>query len=218
MRRDDELLIHIKQNHDIVVENIENGVVSCKTISPDVLVDCVAQSLRNNTISSGVLPEGSFSYASGDDFQNVFIEFPERFCDIVYETTEYKHFPLPRLLFGFQVSSDNRIKRVQLAVADTGRLTPKTKMFIYPFSNVNGFGLCCGANRLPPIKSLYQLTGVMYFILSMPNNNDHYRPSNTYLELELRHLFETLKDKSPDYYYSNVLKESGKTVLDFITS
>ena len=218
MQRDDELVIHIKQNHDVIVENTEDGIVSCKKIYPDTLLDGVRRSIRNTGISSGILPAGSFSYATGDSFQKVFIEFPEQYCDIVYEKTEYKQFPLPRLLFGFRISADERIASVLLGVAEPGRLTPRTKMYTYPFSNVSGFGLCCGANRLPHIKSLHQLTGVMYFIMSMPNNNDHYRLSNTKLELELRHLFELLKDKTPEFYYSDVLKENGKTVSDFINS
>ncbi len=218
MQRDDELVIHIKQNHDVIVENTEGGVISCKKISPDTLLDGVRQSLCNSGISSGVLPAGSFSYEAGGSYQKVFIEFQQQYCEIVYEKTEYKHFPLPRQLFGFRISADGRIESVLLGVAEPGRLTPRTKMYTYPFSNVSGFGLCCGANRLPHIKSLHQLTGVMYYIMSMPNNNDHYRFSNTKLELELRHLFETLKDKTPDFYYSDVLKENGKTVFDFINS
>ena len=66
--------------------------------------------------------------------------------------------------------------------------------------------------------SLHQLTGVMHFIMSMPNNNDHYTPGRTKLGLELRHLFETLKDKDTRFYYTDVLIDSGKTLQDFVNS
>lgn len=66
------------------------------------------------------------------------------------------------------------------------------------------------------MKSPHQLRGIMHLIMSMPNNNDHYSPNNSKLGLEYRHLLETLKDKSPDFYYSDVLIPSGKTLNDFI--
>ena len=50
----------------------------------------------------------------------------------------------------------------------------------------------------------------------MPNNNDHYSPDNSKLNLEYRHLLEMLKDKEPNFYYSDVLIPSGKTLNDFI--
>ena len=56
----------------------------------------------------------------------------------------------------------------------------------------------------------------MYFIMSMPNNNDHYRNERTRLDLEYRELLEALKDKTPEYYYSDVLIPSGKTISNFI--
>ena len=217
MRRDDEILIHIKQNYDILIEDVENGIVSCKMVAPEVLEDCMKNSLRRGSVSSGILPAGTFSFTSGEGFRKVAIEFPERYIDLVYEKTRYEHFPLPRLVFGFRIAMEQqRIESVSLGVTAPGRLTPNTKMYTYPFSNVSGFRLCCGGNRLPRIKSLHQLAGVMYFIMSMPNNNDHYRRDRTRLDLELRHLLETLKDKTPDYYYSDVLLENGKNLLDFI--
>ena len=54
--------------------------------------------------------------------------------------------------------------------------------------------------------------------MSMPNNNDHYRNERTRLGLEYRELLETLKDKTPEYYYSDVLIPSGKTISNFIQS
>ena len=87
----------------------------------------------------------------------------------------------------------------------------------YPFSNVSRFELCIGSNSMPDIKSLHQLNGLMYYIMSMPNNNDHYYPENSKLSMEYRELLEHLKDKEPSYYYSDVLIESNKTLKDFVT-
>ena len=218
MQTKDELVIRIQENGEILVENKENGVKGYKKVSPKTFIDCVKKSIATSVVSSGMLPVGTFSFAVNiRGGRYVCAEFPSRYCDIVYENTEYKDFPLPRLVFGFKLDGE-RITSVNLGVPDAGILTPKTRMFVYPFSNVSGFHLCCGANRLPDIKSLHQLTGVMYFIMSMPNNNDHYSRERTKLNLELRHLFETLKDKTPEYYYTDVLCESRYTLQDFISA
>ena len=120
------------------------------------------------------------------------------------------------MVFGFLISDDGRIINVRLGVTEKGRLTPKSKMFVYPFSNVSGFHLCTGSNVLPKIKSLHQLGGLPYYILKMPNNYDYYKESRTKLNLDYRGLLEHLKDKDSQYYYDNVLVETDKTLNDFI--
>lgn len=218
MKVNDEVAIHIYETGEIVVEDVTGGIKSRKQVSADAFIECVKASIAKEMVASGVLPEGTISFSSGNNgYKYVCIEFPERYCDIVYEKTEYKHFPIPRLVFGFVINGET-ILSVKLGVAEPGKITPKTKMYIYPFSNVSGFNLCCGTNRFPKIKSLHQLTGIMYFIMSMPNNNDHYRNERTRLGLEYRELLETLKDKTPEYYYSDVLIQSGKTISNFIQS
>ena len=52
--------------------------------------------------------------------------------------------------------------------------------------------------------------------MAVPFGDDYYRPEQTRLTLSARELFEHLKDKTPDYYYSHVLIPSGKTLSDFI--
>ncbi|OQB13132.1 MAG: hypothetical protein BWY15_01931 [Firmicutes bacterium ADurb.Bin193] len=216
MRGKDELVIHVSANGEIRVEDCEDGIVSFKKVSPSVFMDCIKESIRTELISSGMLPHGCFSFASGSGGKKyVCVEFGCDRCDFTYENTVYPNFPLPRLVFGFGIT-DTRITNVNLGVTQRGMLTPKSKMYVYPFSNVSGFSLCLGTNRLPEINSLHQLSGVMHYIISMPNNNDRYNVRGTKLELEYRHLLETLKDKEPEYYYTDVLCESGKTLQNFI--
>lgn len=216
MQRADELVIRIDQKGNIYVEDTEDGIKSYKRIEPVTFISCVKSSIKMPGVSSGVLPQGTFSFSAGEDgTKKVFMEFPSRRCDITYEKTEYKNFPLPRLVFGFEVKKE-RICSVYLGVVEEGMLKPTSKMFIYPFSNVGGFRVCCGGNTLPSIKSLHQLAGVMFYVMSMPNNNDHYTRSRTKFNMELRELFENLKDKDPGYYYTDVLCDEGKTLQDFI--
>jgi hypothetical protein len=51
----------------------------------------------------------------------------------------------------------------------------------------------------------------------MDNNNDHFKPLNNKNGLEMRDLLELLKDKSPEYYYSDILIQSKMTLGEFIT-
>lgn len=216
--KQDELVIHITQNGEIKVENTDNGVISFKKVEPDTFIECIRKSVTTGLISSGLLPKDCISFAQGDGGRRrVCIEYGADNCDITYEKTVYQNFPLPRLVFGFDLK-DDKVVGVDLGVTECGRLTPKSKMYKFPFSNVHGFRLCLGTNRLPAIKSLHQFSGIMHFILTMPNNNDHYSPNNTKLNLEYRHLMEVLKDKNQAYYYTDVLKETSHTLKDFINN
>ena len=136
MQRDDEIVIRIDTKGNIYVEDTEDGIKSYKRIEPVTFISCVKSSIRMPGVSSGVLPQGTFSFSTGEDgTKKVFMEFPSRRCDITYEKTEYKNFPLPRLVFGFEVKKE-RICSVYLGVVEEGMLKPTSKMFIYPFSNI----------------------------------------------------------------------------------
>lgn len=219
MNRNDEIVIHIQNDCRICVEMQENNITSVKYIEANEILKCLKDAAKFKfSINSGILPQNCIAY-SEDKQKNKFvvISFEEQTADIMFEKTEYKDFPLPRLVFGFSISADNLITNVQLGVTETGRLTPKSKMFIYPFSNVEEFRLCTGSNALPSIKSLHQLNGLPYFILKMPNNYDYYKEERTKLNLDYRGLLEHLKDKDSQYYYDNVLIDMEKTLNDFIT-
>lgn len=218
MRPEDEVVIHITKDQNIFVETKKKGIESYKCVEPNSVLDSLIYSIQHKLdIKSGLLPDNCIAF-NGDESGNRFVAltYDKGCADISLEKTEYKDFPLPRLVFGFLLNKDGRIVKVTLGVTDRGRLTPKSKMYIYPLSNVSGFGLCIGSNSMPTIKSNHQLNGMPYFILSMPNNYDLYRESNTKLNLNLRELFEHLKDKNTDYYYTDVLIEMNKTLSDFI--
>lgn len=220
MRVEDELVIHITKNRDICVETKKKGVSSFKNVDAVSVMDCLKTAVdKEINISSGLLPQNCISYAGsdrGDRF--VVLSFEEKTADVMFEQTEYKDFPLPRMVMGFSIKVDDSIDSVYLGVTEAGRLTPRSKMYVYPFSNVHRFKLCTGVNPFPKIKSLHQLSGLPYYILKMPNNYDYYRAERTKLNMENhRELFEHLKDKDSQYYYDNVLIDMGKTLNDFIT-
>lgn len=216
----DEMVIRIKlQTGEMSVEESQDGIVSRKSISTDTLLNCLRHSIRRGMVHTGLLPPNVVSVALGEDGEfDVCLLHPEEYADISYYRTMYKHFPLPRLVFGFRVSAERRISDCRLGVVEDGRLKPDTPMYIYPFSNVSGFSLCTGNNPLPKCDSLHTLASVPYLLLAMPNNDDRYSFQNSKLTLEYRDLLEHLKDKDPAYYYSDVLIPSGRTLSDFISN
>ena len=214
-----EVIIRIRADGTVAVEDIKDGVKGFKEITPDSLLKCINSSLLRGVVSSGLLPKGCLSFTAHDNgIRNVVILHPETRADITYYGSPYPDFPLPKLVFGFSVTRENRISQSRLGVVgNEGNLKPTTPMFVYPFSNVSGTHLCTGNNVLPKCESLHTLGSVPYYILGMDNNNDHYRATNNKQGLEMRDLLELLKDKTPEYYYSDILIPSRSTLGEFIT-
>jgi len=213
-----EVIIRIQESGTIAVEEYKDGVKSYKDINPDSLLACINKSLLRGSISSGLLPKGCLSFSARDDGgRDAYILHPEIAADISYFGTAYAGFPLPRLVFGFHISQEGRVSSCRIGIiANDTILKPDTKMYRYPLSNVSGFALCTGNNTFPKCTSLHTLGSLPYHILAMPNNNDHFCPQNNKGQLEMRDLLEHLKDKPPEYYYSDVLIPCKSTLGDFI--
>jgi len=214
----DELIIRIKPDGRVSVEEYKDGVTSYKIIAPDSLLDCISKSLLRGGVTSGLIPRNCLSVNTLDNGdRDVTILHLEDKADISYFGTQYKEFPLPRLIFGFRISNEGRISECRLGVVgNESNLKPTTPMFIYPFSNVSNNRLCIGNNPLPKVQSLHTLGSLTYHILSLDNNNDHFRASNNKAKLEMRSLLELLKDKQQSYYYKHVLISDGTTLGEFI--
>ena len=213
-----ETVIRISEDGKITVESDLEGIWSFKQIAPDTLVQCIDRSLLRGAVHSGLLPKNCISFSAYDDGnKEVVLLYPESKADISYFGTEYKDFPLPRLVFGFRLTSEGRISSCKLGVVEnTDTLKPDTKMYHYPLSNVSGFHLCTGNNVLPKCTSLHKLSSLPYYIMSMPNNNDHFNHSHNKPALEMRDLLELLKDKDTAFYYSDILVPNGAVLNNFI--
>lgn len=211
------LKFYVNDDLNLVVDDHRGKTVKHKVISLNSFCRLVKNSVEVTDVQTGVLPERCVAYREtcrGEKF--VALELGKDRMDLQYEKTVYPDFPVPRLLYGFYLSVSNRIDSVSVAVADMGMLRENTKLYEYPFSNVAGFHMCIGQNSMPKIKSLRQLSGIPHYIFSMPDNNDRYSPDRTKLNMEYRTMLETLKDKTLEYYYTDVLIPSGKTLQDFI--
>lgn len=214
----DRLSIHISDSAEIFVEERKNGIKSCKCISLNDLLVCIKSSIREiKPIYRAVLPKNALFYSCCPETGSFSagMEYPYNKADITYMNTEYRDFPLPKLVFGFKVAG-KKIKKVYLGITGNGILRESSLMYTYPFSNVsNDFILCTGGNSLPEIKSPYSLSNMPDYILSLPDNDDYYNIRHNRLELGHRELMEHLADKSPEHYYSDILIPSGKTLSDF---
>ena len=217
MKRD-RLSIHISDSAEIFVEERKNGIKSCKCISLNDLLVCIKSSIREiKPIYRAVLPKNALFYSCCPETGSfsAAMEYPYNKADITYMNTEYRDFPLPKLVFGFKVAG-KKIKKVYLGITGNGILRESSLMYTYPFSNVSSdFILCTGGNSLPEIKSPYSLSNMPDYILSLPDNDDYYNIRHNRLELGHRELMEHLADKSPEHYYSDILIPSGKTLSDF---
>ena len=211
------LRFYINEDLNLVVDDHRGKAVKHKVISLHSFCKLVKNSVEVTDVQTGILPEGCVAYRESRDGRKfVVLELGSDRMDLTYEKTVYTDFPVPRLLYGFFLNTSGKIESVHVAVADMGTLRENTRLYKYPFSNVAGFSLCIGQNRMPKINSLRQLGGIPHYIFSMPDNNDRYSSDRTRLGLEYRTLLETLKDKPPEYYYTDVLIASGKTLADFI--
>ena len=217
MKRD-RLSIHISDSAEIFVEERKNGIKSCKCISLNDLLVCIKSSIREiKPIYRAVLPKNALFYSCCPETGSfsAAMEYPYNKADITYMNTEYRDFPLPKLVFGFKVAG-KKIKKVYLGITGNGILRESSLMYTYPFSNVSSdFVLCTGGNALPEIKSPYSLSNMPDYILSLPDNDDYFNIRNNRLQLNHRELMEHLADKTPEYYYSDILIPSGKTLADF---
>lgn len=214
-----EVLLHIFDDGNVHVEITEGVKVTTKSIAVDTLVNCIKSSLRSTVIQSGLLPRNVVATAFSTDgsYRRVIVELASERATITYGNTEYENFPLPRMLFAFEVAQNGRVSGVEVAVCGQGKLTPETPLYYYPFSNVNGFNMCTGGNPLPKIESLSQLENLPDFIVSIPDNDDYYKEDHNSLNLGHRDLLEHLRDKDRQYYYDRILVPmKNQTLQNFL--
>lgn len=113
-----------------------------------------------------------------------------------YEETAYD-VCLPSLVFRFRVEQE-RITTTEVYVQKDEKPTDKSRLYHYPFGNVNREGtVCWGNNRLPQITELKTLESVMMLFIQSPGNEDLYEGERCcgHKSYALRQLLEKLKDE-----------------------
>jgi hypothetical protein len=203
----------------ITVEERTGDVVAVKNISIDSLVECFTNSIKDlKDIKSGFLPDNCISYNLNERYRTVALWIPPQYMDITYHKTVYEHFPLPAMAFSFRIGATGKTSAHRLAIIKNEKPTPKTPLYIWPFSNVHDDGgICVGAaNSLPEYKELRTLASLPYHLLRLPNNDHMYSQTKNTMKLPYRELLEHLKDKEPSYYYEHILVPRKAVLQDFI--
>ena len=209
----------IPEDGQVLIETHTDGIVKCKEIQEDALLDCIKNSMRHNYVSSGLLPPNCLhSEIDSVGNKSYCLWYPRLYADISYHETAYPSFPLPRLVFAFHVDTEGKIGECRMGVVADEKPTMETVMYRYPFSNVSGTrgAICIGANSLPKYKTPHTLANLPALLLSIPNGDHSFNALNNKLGLQYRDLLEHLKGKDPSYYYSDVLIPNEKTLKDFI--
>ncbi len=195
-----------------------DGAVAHKEISPLEFYYAVNSSYYSTDhLRSGFLPENCLHISMNNKEKSFILWNPELRADVIYRDKEYLNSPIPRLVIGVRILETGRMADCSIGVIADERPLPETKMYYYPFSNVHPDGtVCSGNNMLPKYRKQTSLRNFPRYLLGLPDNDDMYDSSRNQLELEHGPLMEHLQDKTPDYYYSDILIPNGETLEDFI--
>jgi hypothetical protein len=208
-RQADKIVITINpMKETITVEETADGVTSTKGISHDSLIACFEKSIKDpKYVTSGFLPENCLSVSIAAGSRYFVIRHPLLRADITYHGTLYENFPIPRMVFGFAVARDGRVKECKAVIVADEKPAPGIQVYEWPFSNVFGDGRICtgAANSLPVYKTGRALSSLPYHILSLPNNDHCFNPGHNRLKLGYRELLDYMKDKEPPHWYEHVL-------------
>lgn len=214
------LRVSPKNNSFIVEEHKKNGVIAYKEISPIELYYAINGSyIASEFLSSGVLPEHCIHLSMSNSEKRFILWYPELRTEMTYKDEVYASFPIPRLVFGVRMLQSGKVAECSIGVVADEAPTTETVMYYYPFSNVYDDGrVCTGNNVLPSYKKQTALKNFPSYLLGIPDNDDMFRTEHNKLHLGHKELMEHLKDKSPEYYYTDVLVANGKTLGDFINA
>ena len=105
------------------------GVISRKEICPEDLFQAIIHATDRKTfVSSGLLPKGCFSVEiCGSGAKRYCLLCQQRYADITYHNTLYERFPLPKLVFGFQISEQGKVSNCRLGVVADEELKCSTE-------------------------------------------------------------------------------------------
>ena len=176
----EDMIVRISpgRNTITVQECSANGVVSYREIDPIEFYFALNGSCISNVYQrSGFLPEHCLHISMNAAERHYVIWNPELRADVIYRDTEYRSFPLPRLVFGLRVLGNGKVADCSMGVVADEAPTEDTPMFFYPFSNVyEDDRVCTGNNVLPRYKKLSALKNFPRYLLGLPDNDDKLPP------------------------------------------
>lgn len=104
----DELRIRIiPEDGQVLIETHTDGIVKCKAVQEDALLDCIKNSAMQDYVNSGLLPSDCIHVKIHPNGNKEYcLWYPRLYADISYHETAYPNFPLPRLVFAFHVDTE----------------------------------------------------------------------------------------------------------------
>lgn len=204
-----------------VVYSEDDGKKRERLVTIGSLMNAITNSFvrKRVSIDIGKIPFGYYTARVGEDegklCANVITVLPASRQIMKYEETSYD-VCLPSLVFQFTIERE-RIYSTYVYVMKDKKPADKSRLYRYPFGNVDMTGhVCWGSNVLPSIKELQMLESVMMLFIQSPGNADYFNPKEYcgHKNMTLRQLFEKLKDEEsyPENYLVAV-KKDGKNML-----
>lgn len=225
-----DVSLHIDITNDNICKIIreKNGIKLCKNITIISLLDLIKNTIDNKdlknqpSIKSAMLPDNIEPYKiiQIKTFINIdacwYIilrkNVPASF--FIYKDKKYKNINMPYVLFAIKLFN-NRCVKLKIVSTNTDKINNGTKIYSYPFSNVDYFGtVCLGANNISQYKidDLSNIFEIPEMFLSMPNSNHNYGHINLKVSYE-----ELLLKLNKEQFDNNLLVASNfKDYNDFI--
>ena len=165
----------------VTVEIMEDsGRIQKKCITFESFLEILNESIveDDNSIHIGKLPQGFYDACISKKYDNTFtctIVVPSGVYPVQYEKDVYM-LPFPAAVFFFNVLKGSITKSTCYMLKDEVP-TNASQLYHYCYSNVyNDGGICWGSNKLPEVKTLYELEAVVNLFYSAPSNNDLFAP------------------------------------------
>ncbi|MFC5402377.1 hypothetical protein [Cohnella soli] len=213
-----KMVITLREHGLPSVEEFHDGVSMGEGVyTHEAVAEAVIQSLDYEAIRTPILPRNTIYYSEGPGRRYVFLEIPPHRRTAFYHKAKIKDVPFPRLLIGFQLTA----RKEQLAITQVyvaaleDQIIPneESKVFFYPYTNVNDYVVCWGGQQLPNIERVAQLATIPELFFNSPNSDCYYSTANL-SKKPYRELVESIKGKSfPDDY----LKPTGLGLQEWIS-
>ena len=179
--------------------------------------DCIKNSVRHEGIRSGLLPLNCFHIKISDDGTRDFcLWHPYLRADISYFGTEYPDFPLPRLVFGFQVSPEGKVKGVAGWALSRTKYPMKIPPCTYILFRTWAASICVPGITISRFTKRPAPSGIFQPICCSCKQQRQFQRNQQQTAYALPELLNHLRDKDPAYYYTDVLIPNGKTLKEFI--
>lgn len=148
--------------------------VTSKVAEREWILEVLEQHIpKKKACSSPLLPKNCFIYQEMlDGAELVGIEVEAQRFDIQYHRKQFEEVGHPKMLFLFTLRGQ-KVMNCKIVCVKDQVLTPETKLYRYPFSNVHGDTSTCWPDlRTYQVKSIAHV-GTMPFAFIHSQNNEH---------------------------------------------